>query len=95
MFSLEENGDGFGGFVEYNTDLFDESTIARLLGNFQTLLEGVAENPGQRLSQLPLRTEMERKQIFVDWNDTGAEFPKDKYAHQLFEEQAGRAADKF
>jgi non-ribosomal peptide synthetase component F len=67
MFSLEENGDGLGGFVEYNTDLFDESTIVRLLGNFQTLLEGVAENPGQRLSQLPLLTEMERKQIFVDF----------------------------
>jgi amino acid adenylation domain-containing protein len=92
-FSLEETGDGFGGFVEYNTDLFDESTIARLLGNYQTLLEGVAANPGQCLSQLPLLTKSEQKQILETWNDTGAEFPVDKCVHQLFEEQAKRTPD--
>ena len=93
MFSLEENAGGLGGFAEYNTDLFDESTIARLLGSFQTLLEAVVANPAQPLSQLPLLTEAERKQILIEWNDTGAEFPKDKCVHHLFEEQARRTPD--
>ena len=34
---------------QYNTDLFDGSTIARMAGHFQTLLEGIVANPHQRL----------------------------------------------
>jgi len=29
----------------YNTDLFDEATITRMLGYFKTLLEGIVANP--------------------------------------------------
>jgi len=32
------------GPLEYNTDLF--ATPTRMLGHFQTLLEGIAANPG-------------------------------------------------
>jgi hypothetical protein len=48
--SMEESASGLTGFVEYNTDLFDVTTISRMLGHFQTLLEGIVANPDQHLS---------------------------------------------
>ena len=50
--NLEEIADGCVGWVEYSTDLFDRSTIERLLDEFQSLLESVVENPRRPLSEL-------------------------------------------
>ncbi|BDA72451.1 non-ribosomal peptide synthetase [Calothrix sp. PCC 7716] len=55
---------------EYNNDLFDAATITRMLGHFQTLLEGIVTDPEQCLSGLPLLTEAEYHQLFVEWNNT-------------------------
>ncbi|MDE3066695.1 MAG: amino acid adenylation domain-containing protein [Verrucomicrobiota bacterium] len=94
MFSLEGSAAGLGGFIEYNADLFDAETITRLVGHYQMLLGLVAVDAEQRLSQLPLLTEPERKQIFAEWNATHAEFPRDKCVHQLVEEQVERNAGR-
>ena len=64
------------GALEYNTDLFDDSTIARLLEHFQTLLAGIVANPKQRLAELPLLTPPERQMMIVEWNQTSIEIPK-------------------
>ena len=40
--------------AEFNTDLFDAATIDRLLAHFEVLLEGIADKPDARLSELPL-----------------------------------------
>ncbi|HUE36707.1 MAG TPA: AMP-binding protein, partial [Candidatus Acidoferrum sp.] len=93
MLSVEEHAGGLSGILEYNTDLFSAETITRLLGNYQTLLEGVVANVERRLSQLPLSSEAERRQILDEWNDTRAEFARDKCVHQLFEEQVKRTPD--
>ena len=83
---------GLIGQWEYNTDLFDATTIARMARHFQTLLEGIAANPQTRVSELPLLTEQERHQILVEWNNTFAAFPT-VCVHQLFEEQVERSPD--
>jgi Condensation domain len=44
---------------EYNTDLFNDSAILRMITNFRTLLEGIVANPDQRLNDLPLLTDLE------------------------------------
>jgi Condensation domain len=44
------------GFFEYSTDLFDRSTIERMIGHFQTLLQGIVADPDQPISTLPLLT---------------------------------------
>jgi aspartate racemase len=77
----------------YNTDLFEAGTIARMLGNFQTLLEAMVADPEQRLSDLPLLTETERQQLLVEWNDTKTDGPQDLCIHQLFEAQVERTPD--
>ncbi len=85
-FGFEERTNEIIGRIEYSTELFDAVTIERMIGHFQTLLEGIVTNPQQRISELPLLTERERHQL-VEWNDTQADYPKDKCIHQLFEAQ--------
>ena len=91
--NLTETELGLHGYLEYNTDLFDAATIDRMLGHFQTLLEGVVDNPDQPLSVLPLLTAGERRQLLVEWNDTQADYPQDRCIHQLFEAQVERTPD--
>ncbi len=91
--SLEENADGLAGFVEYDTELFDSERITRMLAHFQTLLEGIAADPQQRLSALPLLKDAERAQLLVEWNDTRADYPKDQCLHHFFEDQVQRAPE--
>ena len=75
--------------VEYNTDLFDQATIARLLGHFETLLTSIVADPGQKIAHLPLLTELECQQLLVAWNDTAVAYPN-QCIHQLFEAQVER-----
>ncbi|MGF2038868.1 MAG: non-ribosomal peptide synthetase [Nostoc sp. CmiVER01] len=90
---MENTATGLVGLWEYNTDLFDGSTIERMTGHFVTLLEGIIANPEERISQLPLLTQIEQHQLLVEWNDTQVDYPQDKCIHQLFEEQVERTPD--
>jgi aspartate racemase len=51
---LYDTGDGAICRLEYNSDLFDHGTMARLLAQFQTVLEGILADPEQRIGDLPL-----------------------------------------
>ena len=66
--SMQNTATGLVGVWEYNTDLFDAGTIERMTGHFVTLLEGIIANPQERISQLPLLTEVEQQQLLVEWN---------------------------
>lgn len=90
---LREEGDGLSGAVEYKTELFDASTIERMVGHFQVLLEAIVANPERCISELPLLNDAEKHQILVEWNDTKTGFPNDKCVHQLFEEQVEKTPD--
>ncbi|WP_026798523.1 non-ribosomal peptide synthetase [Planktothrix prolifica] len=87
---MENTDTGLRGSWEYNTDLFERSTIERLAGNFVTLLEAIVANPQQQISQLPLLTEVESQQLLKDWNATEKDYPFHQCVHHLFEEQAER-----
>ncbi|MGZ8941903.1 MAG: non-ribosomal peptide synthetase [Methylobacter sp.] len=93
VLELLETSSGLVGRLEYATDLFETATIARMIGHFQTLLEGIIAHPQARLSELPLLTARECQQVLIDWNDTAATFPRDKCIHELFETQAGETPD--
>ncbi|WP_334878116.1 amino acid adenylation domain-containing protein [Nostoc sp.] len=80
-----DSSEGISGFVVYSTDLFDDATISRMLGHFQTLLEGIVANPEQPIAQLPLLSESELDNLLVGWNNTQLDYPQDRCIHQLFE----------
>jgi len=90
---VEETADGLTASFEYSTDLFEKSTIQRMLRHFQTLLESVIANPDQRLSELPLLPKAEREQVLVEWNDAQSDYPRDKCVHELFEAQVERTPE--
>ncbi|MFO0165964.1 MAG: amino acid adenylation domain-containing protein, partial [Microcystis sp.] len=91
--AMVSTDDGLKGVWEYNTDLFESSTIERLSGHFLNLLGGIAANPQARISQLPLLTESETNQLLIEWNNTQVDYPEYKCIHQLFEEQVKRTPD--
>jgi amino acid adenylation domain-containing protein len=88
-----DSSEGISGFVVYSTDLFDAATITRMLGYFQTLLEGIVANPEQRIAELPILTKAEQHQLLMEWNNTQVDYPKDQCIHQLFEAQVERTPD--
>ncbi len=83
--SMREEAEGLRGTLEYNTDLFEETTIARMVGHFQVLLAGMVVDPEQRIGELPLLTDAERHRILVGWNRTPADIPGDGCRYELFE----------
>src|ERR671933_1287063 len=79
--------------LSYDCHRFDAATITRMLGHFQTLLEGIIVAPQQRLVDLPMLTQPERQQLLVEWNETLMDYPQDVCIHQLFEAQSERTPD--
>ena len=78
---------------EYNTDLFELSTIRRMLGHFEKLLKAVVENPDLTVAQIPIMSARERRQVLSDWNQTAAEYPRDLPLHRAFENQVNASPD--
>src|SRR5262249_49496696 len=75
-----------------DTDLFDESTIARALTHYKNLLEGFTANPERRIWELPLLDGVERRQLLVEWNDNARPYPQ-KCVHEVLAEIAAQFPD--
>lgn len=73
--SVEITEPGMMMSLEYNTDLFNRTTIAQMLEHFQNLLFGIVANPQARLSDLPLLTEAQRHQLVVEFNNQSKIIP--------------------
>ncbi len=91
--NVTEIGDLLVLDCDYNTELFDHTTIERFLAQFNTILDSIITDPQTRVTQLPLLTEPERHRILVEWNDTARDYPLHKCLHTLFEEQVERTPD--
>ncbi|MEG4595034.1 amino acid adenylation domain-containing protein, partial [Microcoleus sp. F8_C2] len=91
--SLQKTKQGLTGAFEYSTDLFDTTTIARMIEHWQTLLAGIVANPEQRLSDLPILTAIEQSKLLVEWNQTQQDYPQNLCIHQLFEVQVEQTPD--
>lgn len=63
---IKESADGLIGTWAYKTDLFDDTTVARMANHFTTLLHSITEQPGARLSALEMFTETERRQKMIE-----------------------------
>ena len=61
--SLTEKTNGLEGWLEYNTDLFDATTVQRIAGHFEVLLKDVVEDPNRRVSEFSILTPDERTHL--------------------------------
>ncbi|HKT05813.1 MAG TPA: amino acid adenylation domain-containing protein [Rugosimonospora sp.] len=91
--SLTEQPTGVRGSAEFNTDIFDLSTVESLVGRLELFLRAVCTAPDTRLSGAELLTGAERQQVLVDW--TGPAFPgTGKLLPELLAEQAARTPEE-
>ncbi|WNZ08509.1 non-ribosomal peptide synthetase [Streptomyces sp. 11x1] len=84
-----EADDRLYGRIIYSTALFDEATVARLVGNLTVLLDAAADSPEQEVSALPLLTEAEHARLVHGWNDTARPLPENTLP-ELFTAQVAR-----
>jgi amino acid adenylation domain-containing protein len=91
--ALAEKDGGFVASLEYNADLFDASTIERMLGHFAMLLRAGIASPTRTIGELPLLTQSERDQVLLDWNATETAYATDLPIQRLIEAQVARTPD--
>ena len=73
-----EHASGIAATLTYATDLFERSTVERMLGHWHNLLQGIADQPERRIAELPLLDPRQRQQVLGDWNRTEAAYPVDR-----------------
>ncbi|HWV46632.1 MAG TPA: amino acid adenylation domain-containing protein, partial [Nitrospira sp.] len=91
---LIEAKDGLLGHFEYNTDLFDASTIERMADHFTQLLHAIVADPTCPVGDLTMLDDNERHRMLYEWNDTGLASPLHMQTiHEMFEAQVARTPD--
>ena len=73
--------------LQYNTSLFEPSTIEKMLGHFRVLVDEITARPEQKILDLPMLTQREQQQLLVEFNDTQSDYTRGDSVHQLFEAQ--------
>ena len=86
---LESDGE-IQGMMEYSTDLFDRATIRRMVGHLQTLIEAVVADPDQRIGEIPLLRENERREMMVMGYGPKRAYPENQCIQQLFAQQVAQ-----
>ncbi|HEV7516356.1 MAG TPA: amino acid adenylation domain-containing protein, partial [Thermoanaerobaculia bacterium] len=89
MLSLKKTPAGLSGALSYADELYDPTTVERLLGHLTSLLRAARENPSARLSELPLLAPAESHQLVHEW--TEREAPGGVFClHERFQAVAAR-----
>ncbi|HEX7736568.1 MAG TPA: amino acid adenylation domain-containing protein, partial [Ktedonobacteraceae bacterium] len=91
--TLTETGHGLRGMLEYNSDLFEAQTIARIANSYQRVLEALVADPQRRLSQLPMLSREEQQQVLSDWNATHTDIAWERWMPHLFAQQVARSPE--
>ncbi|MFD2169345.1 non-ribosomal peptide synthase/polyketide synthase [Tumebacillus lipolyticus] len=88
LVTIADESVGMTVSFEYQAELFESSTIERMIGHFNQLLAAAASDANAEVSRLPMLSEQERSQLLVEWNRTASAYPQNSTLKTLFEEQA-------
>ena len=92
-FNAMEMGDEIAFSIEYNVNLFKRETIKRMSKHLCKLLNVIVEDTAIHLGEIDILSSEERNRLLNEFNDTYADYPKDKTVHELFEEQVERTPE--
>ncbi|HEY7099297.1 MAG TPA: amino acid adenylation domain-containing protein [Terriglobales bacterium] len=84
---------GFHLSLEYNSALMDAQMARRMLASLETMMESAVVDANIRVSDLPLLTEAERREVVTRWNQTKLDFPQNATIHEQIEAQAERTPE--
>jgi amino acid adenylation domain-containing protein len=79
--------------AQYDAELYEKTSIERMVEHLKNLLEGITTEPERCLSTLSMLGHSERQQILKDWNRTDARYPHTLCVHELVERQVERRPD--
>jgi tyrocidine synthetase-3 len=85
-----ETGENLVFTFEYSTTLFKKTTVERFAGYFKKIISETAADNETILAGIDILSEEEKQEILFDFNDTDADYPRNKTVHRLFAEQAGK-----
>ena len=80
--------------LEYCTKLYLRETVTGIAGHYLQIIKQITANPQRKLKDIDILTDAEKHQILYEFNNTAAEYPKDKTIHELFEAQVARTPEK-
>ncbi|NOQ28125.1 MAG: amino acid adenylation domain-containing protein, partial [Bacteroidales bacterium] len=80
--------------LNYCTQLFKAETIDRFIVYFKQIIVQLARKPEIKISAIDILSKEEKHQLLYEFNNTEADYPKDKTIHQLFEEQVTKNPDR-
>ncbi|MDJ0840207.1 MAG: non-ribosomal peptide synthase/polyketide synthase, partial [Acidobacteriota bacterium] len=80
--TLASRDGGFDGSLQYNTDLFEESTAVRIVNHFQMLAQALAVQSDQSLHRISMLGQEERLELLVTWNQTQTDFGEPAWFHE-------------
>ncbi|MBZ9636379.1 non-ribosomal peptide synthetase [Clostridium sp. FP1] len=92
-FSASEVGDEIIFELEYSKKLYKRETIERMVKHFVNIIKAVVIDTKIKLSEIDMLTEGEKHKLLYEFNDTYADYPRDKTIHELFEEQVEKTPD--
>ncbi len=84
---LSEEEGRIEGVLSYATSLFDLSTMERQVGYLHAVLQAMVVDPQQKVGEIDILAQAERRLLLEIWNATEAAYPEALCIHQLFEQQ--------
>jgi amino acid adenylation domain-containing protein len=88
FFNFVDRGTELWLDCDYNTGLFEETTITRWFGHLETILRAIVDDIRRPLREISLLSSRQKEEILVAWNSTAAEYPRYSSVHRVFEQQA-------
>jgi len=83
--TLQESEKQIYGTLDFNTDLFEDSTIERFIEHYKLLVETVTKDLDIQISDIVLLNESEKELIFSEWNANINKFDIEENVIQRFE----------
>lgn len=88
-----DGAEGLQLIWQYNTELFESSTIARMVEHFSILLEALITSPKENVFKVEMLSSAEQDKLLIHWNDTEIDYPGERCIHELFEQQVEKNPD--
>jgi amino acid adenylation domain-containing protein len=90
FFNFIDRGNELWLDCDYNTGLFDATTIDRWFGHLTAILQAFVADAEQPAAQVSLLTPEQMQQILVTWNRTDTTYPRELPIQRVFEQQVER-----